>query len=81
MGTTILVGTVKGLAVLRSNSERRSWEMGPLQHKGWVVSAAARDSAGRFSLGLSHEVYGATIQQSENLEDWDAVESMPQIGV
>ena len=41
MGVVVVVGTVKGAAILRSSSARERWEVDGLRFKGWRVTAAA----------------------------------------
>lgn len=66
----LIVGTDKGAFLLRADAGRARWTVeGPL-FKGWTVTAAARDARGRYFLGVTSRVYGATIQSSDDLARW-----------
>ena len=70
MRVLLIVGTDKGGFVVRSDAARARWTVeGPL-FKGWNVTSAARDTRGRYLLGVTSRVYGATIQISEDLAKW-----------
>ena len=65
MSLGILVGTRKGLFVLRGDGDRRAWEVeGPLL-PGWEVFHAVKDDGSIFVAG-NHPVYGATVQRSKD---------------
>ena len=58
MARAILVGTRKGLFVLRGDDDRRSWEVeGPFL-SGWEIFHAVKD-AGSIFVAANHPVYGA----------------------
>ena len=78
MGTAVLVGTQKGAMVLRSDPARTSWEKSPLLLKGWLVTSFARDASGRTYAGVTHDVWGATIMASDDLETWHQLEGAPR---
>jgi photosystem II stability/assembly factor-like uncharacterized protein len=66
----LLVGTTKGLFLLRAPAARRAWELGGPYHPGKSVYAAALDTrAGRHRLwaGVSSMHWGALIARSD---DW-----------
>lgn len=67
----IFVGTVKG-AFLVDGSKIE----GPL-FKGWKVTTSARDEKGRTFVGLASDVYGASIQVSDDLKKWRQIEKGP----
>lgn len=78
MGVAVLVGTAKGAVLLRSEGDRRGWERSPLLHKGWLVTAATRDARGRTYVGVTHDVWGAVILVSDDLESWEQLEAAPR---
>ena len=78
MSVVLCVGTSKGAAFLRSDAGRVHWEVGPLQFKGWIVTAATRDSRGRTYLAVGSDVYGAAVLVSDDLESWEQLESAPR---
>ena len=45
MGVVLIVGTVKGAAIVRSDPARRRFECDGLTTRGWIVSAATRDAS------------------------------------
>jgi hypothetical protein len=74
----VLVGTRKGLFLLRGDQSRREWKLeGPLL-TGWKVFHAirdARDSA--VYVAANNWVYGATVQRSDDLgESWERSEGL-----
>jgi len=70
MAVRLIVGTEKGAFLIRSDGARARWTVdGPL-FKGWEVTTAARDGDGRYFLGVTSRVYGATIQSSNDLVKW-----------
>ena len=83
MGLLVIVGTEKGAFLARADLGRREWTIdGPL-FKGWKVTAAFRDARGRYFLGVTSAVYGATVQISNDLQRWrqaPAGPSYPQGG-
>jgi photosystem II stability/assembly factor-like uncharacterized protein len=50
----------------------------PLQFKGWIVTAAARDSRGRTYVAVGSAVYGAAVLVSDDLESWEQLEGAPR---
>ncbi len=78
MGVVVIVGTAKGAALLRSDDARESWDIDALQLKGWLVTAATRDSRGRYYVGVTSDVYGAAILVSDDGSSWQQLESAPR---
>lgn len=78
MAATVLAGTQKGALVLRSDATRSRWERSPLLLKGWLVTAFTRDESGRFYAGVAHDVWGAAVMASDDLETWEQLESAPR---
>jgi hypothetical protein len=78
MSVIVLVGTSKGLVILRSRSDRDQWQASSLLNKGWIITASTRDERGRYYLGVTHDVWGAAILASDDLETWEQLESAPR---
>ena len=78
MSVVLCVGTAKGAVFLRSDAAREHWEVSALQFKGWIVTAAARDSTGRTYVAVGNAVYGAAVLVSDDLESWEQLESAPR---
>ena len=78
MGVVVCVGTDKGAAFLRSDAARERWDVSPLEFKGWIVTAAARDTTGRTYLGVTSGVYGPAVVASDDLENWEQLEGAPR---
>ena len=78
MDTIVLVGTAKGATILRSDGERAQWRGDGLQLKGWLVTAATRDAAGRYYAAVTHDVYGAAVMASDDLETWEQLAGAPR---
>ena len=78
MGVQVIVGTAKGALLLSTDDNRQNWQIeGPIL-RGWVVTAVARDNAGRSYLGVTHEVYGTVVMVSDDLKDWRQIENGPR---
>jgi photosystem II stability/assembly factor-like uncharacterized protein len=78
VGALVLVGTRKGLFLLRGNDSRSSWELeGPLL-TGWEVFHAIRDPGdGALYVAANNWVYGATVQRSDDLgRTWERSEGL-----
>lgn len=76
MKVRVFVGTAKGAFVFTSDQNRSNWQIdGPL-FKGWKVTAVDRDENHWFA-GTASFVYGATIQRSKDLENWEQIENGP----
>src|ERR1700754_1361752 len=65
MGVLLMVGTRKGLFLLRGDANRSSWELeGPLL-TGWSVYHATQDPRdGSMYVAGNNFVYGGTVQRS-----------------
>ena len=73
MGVLLLLGTRKGMFLLRSDEDRRDWELeGPLL-TGWSVFHAMQDPRdGDLYVAGNNFVYGGTVQRSSDLgKTWD----------
>jgi len=77
MRTIVIVGTYKGVLILRSKAKAGEWDIGNFRFKGGSVTCSARDAGGRYYLGVTHEVYGATIILSDDLENWRQIDQGP----
>jgi len=75
----VLVGTMKGAFLLRSDRSRRSWEMGGPHFPGQPVYALGWDGRGgrrRLWAGAESPFYGASLQRSDDFgRSWSEVES------
>jgi hypothetical protein len=78
MGVVVIAGTDKGGMLLRADDARERWELGPLEFRGWRVTAAARDPGGRTYLGVALESFGNAILASDDLERWEQLEAVPR---
>lgn len=74
METTLVVGTTKGAAIIRSSGNRSKWHFDGLALQGWKVTAATRDPGGRTYLGVSQDIYGTAIVVSDDLKEWRQLE-------
>ena len=63
---------------LRSDDARERWDVTPLLLPGWLVTAATRDASGRSYLGVTHDVWGAAVMVSDDLERWEQADSAPR---
>jgi len=78
MNVNLLVGTVKGGFLFRSDAKRGRWSLeGPL-FKGWKVTASGRDLGGGYFVATASEVYGVAVQRSRDLREWRQVEKGPR---
>ncbi len=77
MGVAVIVGTAKG-AIILSSADRKRWDVSPLLLKGWIVTAATRDEAGRTYLAVTHDVWGACVMASDDLESWEQLPGSPR---
>jgi photosystem II stability/assembly factor-like uncharacterized protein len=74
----VLVGTRKGLFLLRGNGNRRSFEVeGPLL-EGWSINHAVLDGRdGTLYAAANNWVYGGTVQRSRDLgQSWERSENL-----
>lgn len=79
MTVTTLVGTDKGLFILRSN-DRQSWTVDGPHFKGWRATASARDPRGRWFVATASQVYGTALHVSDDLEQWTPIDAAPTWG-
>ncbi|MFN2469116.1 MAG: exo-alpha-sialidase [Gaiellaceae bacterium] len=78
MGVLLLVGTRKGLFLLRGDEARRDWQLeGPLL-TGWSVYHAILDPRdGTMYAAANNWVYGATVQRSRDVgKTWERSEQL-----
>ena len=78
MAVVVIVGTDKGGVLLRSDDRRERWDVGEIGFRGWRVTAAARDAAGRTYLGVATETFGCAVLASDDLESWNHLEAAPR---
>ena len=65
MGVLALVGTRKGLFLLRAEDERNGWQVeGPLLDAWGVYHAIVDERDGTFYAAANHTTYGPTVQRS-----------------
>ena len=78
MGVLALVGTRKGLFLLRSDDSRRDWSFDAPVLPGWSVYHAIRDPRdGALYACTNHLAYGASVHRSDDLgETWERAESL-----
>ena len=65
MAPAILVGTRKGLFVLKGDETRRKWELEGPHLSGWDVFHAMKHDGSMYA-AANHGVYGATVQRSDD---------------
>jgi photosystem II stability/assembly factor-like uncharacterized protein len=71
VGLAVLVGTRKGLFVLRGDESRRDWQVEDPLLAGWEVFHAIRHE-GDLYVAANNFVYGATVQRSSDLgKTWE----------
>ena len=76
MAPAILVGTRKGLFVLRGDEGRRDWALEGPYLAGWDVFHAMKDGGSIFA-AANHAVYGATVQRSDDGgQTWERSEGL-----
>ncbi len=78
MATLLSVGTKKGLFLLRSDDDRKEWELeGPLL-PGWPVYHAIVDPRdGVLYAATNSFIYGATVHRSSDLgQNWERAEEL-----
>jgi photosystem II stability/assembly factor-like uncharacterized protein len=73
----LIVGTKKGVTVLRSSANRSSWESHFLL-RGWPVTASTRDEQGRYYVAVASDNYGPAIFASDDLAEWKQLETAPR---
>ncbi len=77
MAVSLIVGTKKGAAILRSDRDRKSWSS-EFALKGWPVTASARDDKGRYYAAVANDVFGPAIFVSDDLKEWKQLDSAPR---
>src|SRR5215213_4303982 len=78
VGVLLLVGTRKGLFLIRGGANRSSWELeGPLL-TGWSVFHAMQDLRdGKLYVAGNNFVYGGTVQRSSDVgQTWERSEGL-----
>ena len=76
MAPSILVGTRKGLFLLKGDEVRREWDVEGPYLAGWDVFHAMRDDGSIFA-AANHAVYGATVQRSDDGgQTWERSEDL-----
>jgi hypothetical protein len=78
MGTVVAIGTSKGALILRQDGRGGAWRSSGLRMRGWIVTAFTRDPAGRTYAAVTHDVWGATILVSDDLEEWTQLDAAPR---
>lgn len=76
MGVRLLVGTAKGGFWLTSE-DRSQWTVEGPFFKGWKVTSGLRLGDGRFLVGVASDIFGPTLQVSENGQDWTQIDDGP----
>lgn len=76
MQVQVLIGTVKGAFVLKSDADRNRWSIEGPHFKGWKVTACSRDEKTKqFILGTASDVYGPALHTGPAL----TCEAMTQV--
>jgi photosystem II stability/assembly factor-like uncharacterized protein len=78
MAKVIIVGTAKGALILRAEDAQAPFAASPLRLPGWLVTSSTQDDAGRFYAAVTHDVWGAAILESDDLEHWNQLEAAPR---
>ena len=76
MTVSLIVGTPKGAAVLKS-TDRRTWSH-DFVLRGWPVTASVRDDRGRTYVAVNSPNYGVALFVSDDLETWTQLEAAPR---
>jgi len=76
MSVALVIGTKKGVAILRS-PDRKSWTR-EFALLGWETTASVRDDQGRYFVAVTHDVYGPSLLWSDDLENWQQLEAAPR---
>ena len=76
MSPAILVGTRKGLFVLRGDDDRRNWTVEEPSLAGWEVFHATEHDGALYA-ATNNAVYGATVQRSSDKgKTWERSEGL-----
>ena len=80
-GVVLLVGTVKGVFIYRTDASRAEWTMSGPHLGGWEIFALAGDTRnGRIIAGTGHYSTGPTIRvSSDDGATWSAVDGDPKL--
>jgi photosystem II stability/assembly factor-like uncharacterized protein len=73
----LIVGTVKGGFVARSDAERRTWSLAGPFFKGWKVTAVGRLPSGRFLVATASDVYGPALHETADFASFRQIEDGP----
>ena len=76
MSVTVIVGTRKGAAILKS-ADRKSWDA-DFQIRGWPVTASAQDDKGRVYMAVNSDIFGPAIHASDDLTNWKQLDTAPR---
>jgi photosystem II stability/assembly factor-like uncharacterized protein len=76
MTVSLIVGTPKGAAILRSE-DRKAWSEQFIL-RGWPVTASARDDRGRTYIAVNSPNYGVALHVSDDLVDWRQLPAAPR---
>ena len=76
MSVSLIVGTPKGAAILRSK-DRRKWET-EFVLRGWPVTASVRDDKGRTYVAVNSPNFGVALFASDDLTNWKQLEAAPR---
>jgi photosystem II stability/assembly factor-like uncharacterized protein len=76
MSVSLIVGTPKGAAILKS-SDRKSWRE-DFVLRGWPVTASVRDDKGRTYVAVNSPNYGVALFVSDDLETWTQLAAAPR---
>src|SRR3979411_2636191 len=81
MDALLMVGTNKGVFVLKSDADRRDWEITAPHHKGWQGYATYvdhRTTPATLWTGLASDFYGPHLQRSvDGGATWQPIASGP----
>src|SRR5215469_11694460 len=75
MTVSLIVGTPKGAAILRSN-DHKTWQS-EFSLRGWPVTASTRDDQGRTYVAVNSPNYGVALFASDDMKTWTQLESAP----
>ena len=76
MSVSLIVGTPKGAAILKS-ADRREWSH-DFVLRGWPVTASVRDDQGRTYIAVNSPNYGVALFASDDLKEWKQLEAAPR---
>ena len=76
MTVSLIVGTPKGAAILKSK-DRANWSE-DFVLRGWPVTASVRDDQGRVYVAVNSPNYGVAIFTSDDLKEWKQLPAAPR---